>query len=158
MNYEQIIYTQLLTDGMPEQLALLIVAQSKHETANYTSSVFKSCNNAFGYKYVGQKLALSACNNAPEGGSYAKYATVGDSAREIAQWIKRRQAEGRFPANLATITTAEQYAGLLKMAGYYGDSVTNYTAGLLNWFKTNITPIAGISGTAIALAAIALFF
>lgn len=158
MNYEQIIYTQLLTDGMPKQLALLIVAQSKHETANYTSAVFKSCNNAFGYKYVGQRLALSACTGSPEGDSYAKYATVGDSAREIAQWIKRRQSEGKFPANLATITTAAQYASLLKNAGYYGDSLQNYTNGLLAWFKSNILPVAGISGTAIVFILLGVFF
>lgn len=148
---DQKIYGELIKNGIPRNLALLIVAQSKHETANYTSNVFRSCNNAFGYKYVGQTLSTGPCTGSPEGDRYAKYATVENSAKELALWIKRRQAEGKFPQDLTTITTAAKYALLLKNSGYYGDSVSNYTNGLLAWFKDNITPVAGIGGIILAI-------
>lgn len=150
MNYEGIIYTEAIRQGMPVNLAFLIVAQSKHETANYTSNVFKTCKNAFGYKYVGQSLALSACTDSPEGNKYAKYASVQDSTKEICAWIRRRQNEGKFPANLATISNPAQYAQLLKNSGYYGDPVSVYTKGLTTWLKENIT-VSNIGGFLIAI-------
>lgn len=154
---EERIFTQALKDQMPHQLALLIVAQAKHETNNFASNVFKTCNNAFGYKYVGQKLSTGRCTGSPEGNSYAKYASIEDSTREVTGWIKRRQKEGKFPANLHTIQTARQYADLLKKAGYYGDTVTNYTAGLVHWFKANITAITSASGGLLVIILL-LFF
>lgn len=155
MTTEETIYNELLTNGIPPQLALLVVAQSKHETNGYTSNVFKTCNNAFGYKYVGQAIAKS-CSQSPELDNYAGYSTVENSAKEMAFWIKRRQAQGIFPANLNEIQSASQYAMLLKNSGFYGDTVTNYTAGLLRWFKSNITIVS--SGLGLIIAAVVVFF
>lgn len=163
MNYESEIYSQCKAMGMPEKLCLLIVAQSKHETNGYQSNVFKSCNNAFGYKYVGQRGATK-CTGSPEGDNYAKYASVKDSATEIVKWIRRRQNEGKFPQDLNTITSQAQYAALLKQCGFYGQmpgqtyqqSITNYTNGLIHWFKDNIKPAAG--GLGAIAAGILVFF
>lgn len=159
MYFDTIIYNEAIKQGMPPTLANLIVAQAKHETGNFTSNVFKTCNNAFGYKHVGQKLSLGPCGNPPanEGAArYAKYQSVSDSTKEICQWIKRRQSTGVFPANLASITSPAQYAQLLKAGGYYGDTVTNYTNALIKFFKDNIAPAAGISAGVIL--ALGVFF
>ncbi len=158
MSFDQRIYNQAIADGMPPALALLIVAQARHETGGYTSSVFKLCNNAFGYKWVNQSTAEGSCSMSPEGDSYARYLSVEDSTHEITLWIKRRQNEGRFPDNLSSITTYTQYANLLKSVGYYGDSISNYAAGLSYWLKRiSISPGAKAAGGGLLLAAIVVY-
>jgi len=140
MDPGQIIYNTLKGDGIPDPLSLFVVAQAKHETNNFTSNVFKTCNNAFGYKAVYGALS---CTQAPEGGSYEYYpGGVVDSAHELSAYLKRRVADGKFPA-LQTISSPEQYATLLKNAGYYGASLSEYTAGLLRWIQRYDTAILG---------------
>lgn len=134
---------------MPQFIATCIVLQAAHETAGFTSNVFKSCNNLNGYKWVNQSTALGPCLKSPEGDFYAKYATIEDSVNEVVQWIKRRQKQGVFPADLNTITSLDQYAQLLKNSGWYGDSVSNYTNGLYYWSQKLVdtfkNPIVGAS-------------
>lgn len=132
----QIIFNTARGDGMPLALAELIVSQARHETANFTSNVFRNDNNAFGYKYVpGAKYQVS--KGTPIGDwYYARYANVVDSTHELTAWIKRRQAEDIFPSDLRLIKTADQYAALLKQANYYQDSVSNYVQGLKRWFQS----------------------
>jgi hypothetical protein len=62
--------------------------------------------------------------------------------------------EGRFP-DLETITDADTYAALLKQCGYYGDTVSNYTAGITRWFTDNISLVS--SSAVIILAGAAVF-
>ena len=134
MTNESIIMNAAVSDGMPERLSAFIVAQSKHETGNYSHRFFKTGKNAFGYAYVkGSKWQL------PKGGSLAdngipiaQYTSVENSVHELTSWIKRRQREGKFPKDLTTITTPLQYATLLKKSGYYGDTLQNYVKGLTN--------------------------
>ena len=152
MIFDDRIYGQAVADGMPAILSTFIVAQARHETADYTSNVFTSCNNCFGYKWVGQALATGPCTGSPEGDSYAKYDSIEKSTHEITGWIKRRQAEGKFPANLNTIVTPDQYATLLKQSGYYGDSLQTYLAGLL----LALGKIGNTQGSAILLLFIAI--
>lgn len=135
MDYPSRIYTKATNDGMPALLASFIVYQAAHETANFASRVFLSCNNINGYKWIGQSTAAGPCLQSPEGDYYAKYNSVEDSVHEQTQWIRRRQSEGKFPADLNSITTIDQYAQLLKNCGWYGDSVSNYTAGLYTWMQ-----------------------
>ena len=132
-----LIYATAFGDGMPEPFVQLIVAQSKHETDDYSSHAFIQNNNCFGYKYVhGAKWQLSAGITSSEGDPYAKYATVDNSVHEICDWIKRRQRKGKFPADLKTIISPGQYATLLKSCGYFGDTTNNYTAGLTHFLDT----------------------
>jgi hypothetical protein len=55
---------------------------------------------------------------------------------ELTGWIKRRLAEGNFP-RLDTITTAQQYAQLLKDNGYFSDSVQNYANGIAAYLTSH---------------------
>lgn len=131
-----LIYAECRAKGLPLALSNLIVSQARHETADYTSNVFKSCNNLFGYKYVGQALSTGPCVASPEGDRYAAYSSYANSVAELVAWIVRRQKEGIFPQNLAEITTAEKYAELLKAGGYYGSTVTVYASGLKRFLQT----------------------
>jgi hypothetical protein len=155
MTIPERIYNKALALGMPQFLSTCLVLQAAHETATakgpFTSNVFLSCNNINGYKWIGQKTALGPCTGSPEGDNYAKYASIEDSVNEAVQWIKRRQNEGKFPANLNAITSLDQYAQLLKQSGWYGDTVTNYTNGLYYWSQKLTDFIKGPIATGSAL-------
>lgn len=150
--------TSINPAGLPDSLANLVVAQAKHESANFTSNFFKKYNNAFGYSYVsgGRYQLPGGGTKADNGIPIAAYSSVEDSTREIVDWIYRRRKAGTFPINLGSITTPEQYAQLLKDAGYYGDSLSNYLRGLKNFFSDS--PVKATAGTiVIAVAAFFIF-
>lgn len=132
--YETAVYNTAVSNEVPATVALLIVAQAKHESANFSSKVFKQNNNAFGYKYVGQSNATQG-TAAPssEGDYYAKYDSIEGSALEVVNWWKRRIKQGVINY-WSDISTPDSYAAALKKAGYYGDSLANYTAALKKWF------------------------
>jgi hypothetical protein len=153
MSYEQRIYDTAIQQGFPEAVAQLVVAQSKHETGNYSSNVFIIDNNAFGYKYVGQKLATKGLSS-PEGDYYAHYASVEDSTLELCDWWKRRIVEGKV-SSFADISTADDYAAVLKRCGYYGDSLAVYTSALKKWLSGLDLEKEGI---AVAIALIVFSF
>lgn len=139
MDYAKSIYDTVIAEGYTATLANLIVAQAEHESANFSSNVFKTTNNAFGYKcFSGSTLQISCGTGAPEGGNYARYGSVQDSTKEVLAWLRRKQGEGKF--QIADLTTPETYATALKKAGYFGDSISNYIAGL----KTYLTKIGSL--------------
>ncbi len=132
MNIESIIKRTAQEFGMPENMQLLLVAQAKHETGNFTSNAFIKNKNLYGYKYVsGAQYQLAKGITSSEGNAYASYASIEDSVREVCAWIRRRQNESKFPSDLSSLT-AHSYAQLLKNSGYYGDTVANYAKALQN--------------------------
>lgn len=139
MTYQERIYSQAIADGFPDNFARLMVAWASHETAYngipFNSPVFRTCRNAYGYKWVGQSTADGSCSQSPELDYYAKYNSLEASVREVVLWVKRRQREGVFPADLRTITTPYQLAVLLQNAGYYKDTLNNYYSGLNRWWQ-----------------------
>jgi hypothetical protein len=138
MNTEKTIYTTLKGEGIPEILSLLIVAQTKHETSiggvPYTSRQFLINNNIAGYGYVkGNKYQIMDGGKHPEdGGHYAKYANIIDSAKDLAGWYKRRSN------TFFRITDIHAFANALKTSGYYTDKVSNYENGVRRFYKTQI--------------------
>lgn len=152
MSVENIQYNTAVSDGMPPLLAKFMVAQSKTETGNYTSHFFTVGNNGFGYSYdPGSPWQLDKGGPLADNGiPIAQYSSIQNSVHEVTSWIKRRQAEGVFPANLSTITTPYQYATLLKSGGYYQDSVSNYASNLLKWFNS-LPALGGLSIWPIAI-------
>ena len=119
--------------GVSDTLANLIVAQARHETADFTSPIFRENNNAFGYTFVsGAKYQLpSGGRIADNGKPTAKYASVEDSAKEMVAWLQRREKEGKF--KLKDLTTPEAYAAALKGSGYYGDTESRYLTAIKKW-------------------------
>ena len=135
MSNLETVYNTLKAQKIPDPLAKLMTAQAQLESANFTSRVFLTNKNAFGYKYLKQKIAsqgLPAPKN--EGGYYANYKTVSDSALELANYVKRRLKEKRFPP-LETITSARQYANLLKDVGYHTSTRESYIKGVEYYFN-----------------------
>lgn len=126
------IYNRCIYRGLPPLLSSFVTAQSAHETGGWTSAVFIDCNACFGYKWIGQSTAAGPCLLHP---AYAAYNSIEQSTDEIVNWIFRRQRDGSFPQNLNSITTSDQYATLLKNAGYFEDTLSVYMNGLRNWLS-----------------------
>lgn len=144
------IYSECIDQGMPPVLSNLITAQSGNETGGWTSNFFVNNNNCFGYSCVPGAVHQNGCSvgNADNGVKVGNYDSIEDSVDEICDWIKRRQADGSFPADLSTITTPDQYATLLKNAGpdgdksYYGASESSYAANIATWLSNMGTSFA----------------
>lgn len=133
---EQLIYTTAISELMAvgftcvKPLALLVLAQSKHESGKYTSHLFLTYHNAFGYSYTrSSKYQVKAGSNADNGVPIGAYKNVADSTKEICDWLGRRKA------TFQNLTTPAEYAAALKACGYYGDTVANYLAGLTRNYK-----------------------
>lgn len=136
---DKIIFDTAIEEGLTPLLASFMVAQAEHESALYSSQVFLSCNNAYGYKYVGQSLAV-ACRQAPEDElKYAGYKDVSDSAREVARWIKKRMSQ------FESVTTPEEYAIVLERNGYFGGNLSVYQKAIATFWY----PIKGMVNTAV---------
>lgn len=138
MSHAKQIFDGLKENGIPERLALLIVAQSKHETTvggvAYMSKQFIVNNNAFGYGHVpGNPLQIGSGGMHPEdSGVYAKYKDLAHCIDDISGWYTRRKA------TFFNITDTNTFANKLKGSGYYTDSVLNYSAGVKRNFQSTI--------------------
>ncbi|UAY54789.1 glucosaminidase domain-containing protein [Arachidicoccus terrestris] len=145
MSIEKTIYDAALprlkrhfSDSQSKRLASFMVAQSRYESANYTSHVFKANNNAFGYKYYGAsdyQLGQGIISN--EGNPYADYSTIDNSAEEVADWLGRRQSD------FENVNTLLGYAEALKKNDYYGETAVQYAAGLAVYkYSSGLTTVA----------------
>ena len=154
MNFDTIIYTAARGAGVPDQVARIIAAQARHETGNYTSRVFKNDNNAFGYKFVGQRNAVpGTAAPASEGSApYARYKSVQDSTIEMVNWLKRRQREGKL--KIVDLNTPEKYAAALKASGYYGAPQSLYATAVAKHLKSLAITTGGAIATALLFAGI----
>lgn len=159
-NIDSRIYNTAVSMGMPDAVARNLVKQARLETADYTSNVFKTDNNLYGYKFVNQtKWPTGAGLKSSEFGSdqsrYAHYSSLENSVGELVDWLNRRQKEGLF--KLSNLVTEQQYAQALKDADFYGISASQYAASLIAKAKlVDWSKIGKIGGTAVALVAVAI--
>lgn len=125
-------------------LASFMVAQSKHETANYTSNVFKVNHNAFGYKvYQGSDYQISSGVRSPEGNAYGNYSIAADSAKEVAAWIYRRWSVFK------NVSTLYEYCAALKTYSYFTASLSVYYNGCNSFFSSavGVPSLSGVLST-----------
>jgi hypothetical protein len=136
---QQAIYDFLRTAyGIGDETAKIITAQSGHETAGWTSNVYLTLNNAFGFGYQG-------------GGNYNGYNSIQDSVSDVVNWLTN---------NVPNFNTLDpdQYAQALSAAGYYTDSESNYAQGIWNYMDNNLQLVAGVSVTMIVGIALVIYF
>jgi len=132
MNYDQLIYDIAIQNGFTPTSAKFVVGQARHETANYTSNVFKRTNNLFGMKFVNQPLAITDNKKSPEGDYYARYRSPKDSVDDAVGRLFNITMKGVTPTQLKNAKTPEEYSNLQKKRGYYGDNVIIYIKGIKN--------------------------
>ena len=102
-----------------------IIAQSKLETANWTSKLYKEQNNAFGMKcIVSRKTTSTGCGAT----GFAIYRSVGDSLADYLYWLKLRE----MPTN---INSAAGYFLALKDRGYFQERYSDYLAAVLKYLN-----------------------
>ena len=135
MNYDQLIYDIAIKNGFTPTSAKFVVGQARHETANYTSPVFKRTNNLFGMKFVNQPLAITDNKKSPEGDYYAHYRNPKDSVDDAVGRLFNITMKGVTPTQLKNAKTPEEYSNLQKQRGYFGDQVSIYVKGIKNAFN-----------------------
>jgi hypothetical protein len=107
-----------------EKYTPYIIAQAKHESNNFTSSVYRNNNNPLGMKVPSKRTFLGTKGTeAPDGGFYAKYETDTVGFKDLLIWLRYRN----FPQNLNSV---DEYVNAMKDKGYFGDTVTNYLRGV----------------------------
>lgn len=113
----------LVSYGLAEGFAEIVVSQSAHETGGWSSAVFRSNNNGFGMRYprIRQTTAVG------EKGGYSVYETVADSFKDIVFYLKYVRIPKAAEASVST------YSEFLKMRKYYEDEFSNYANGVAAW-------------------------
>lgn len=101
-----------------------LVAQSKHETGNWSSSLFKNHNSLFGFKeskrveWNGYRGPVS-----PEGDYYAGYKSWVDSAQHYLNWL-------RFNNIPTDLNNVEDFVSAIRNKGFFTDTYDNYINGV----------------------------
>ena len=117
-----IIYPLLLGAGFDSNQAKYILAQSAHETANFTSSIFKSNNNLFGMKHAGQRLSLGEKNG------YADYKDIQTSVLDYAVYYAKHKY-------LRLYLSIDTFVQALKNHGYFEALTAEYLKGVRHFYN-----------------------
>jgi hypothetical protein len=126
LNSAMTIFSALKYYGLSDQIASYATAQAAHETADFTSQLFKENNNAFGMTYVGQSTANG------ERSRFAYYDDIEHSAEDMAvYYVKSRAALPFFPLFINSI---EKYVTFLKNRGFFTAPLSEYLAGCQNYY------------------------
>lgn len=114
------VYELLLAIGFNPVIAKYVTAQAAHESANFTSFIFKNNNNCFGMKYAGQALAT-------EKNGYANYKSIEDCIQDYKNYYLRRK--------FVTFDTASTFVEALKRVNYFEAPIEEYKAGVTYFYK-----------------------
>lgn len=135
MNNEQIIFDATTSQGVPKEVAELMVEQAKVESANFTSHVFVTDNNAYGMKmpsirkspYIAgpSTIVMTAEGTQP----YAHYNSLEDSAKDLVNWLKYQGIE------FDKVKDRDSYTKFLDSKGYYGISQDTYAAAMKHYYS-----------------------
>lgn len=147
MNNDKIIYDIAIANGFTPKSALFVIGQSRFESSDYTSPVYKENNNGFGMKYVGQKLATKGTLAPPSElikpitaniNYYSRYKNFSDSAKDAITRLFNITINGVTPDMLKKTSTPLEYANLQKKRGYFGGTALNYAKGIEYKIKNKI--------------------
>lgn len=109
----------------------IIQSQAMHETGNFKSNIFLFNNNLFGMKQPKVRETTSI----GESLGYASYKSSLESVKDLYLWLNYNNI------NLDDLPNDDEeaikeYSFLIRKKGYYEDSYSNYTLGMLNHLKT----------------------
>jgi hypothetical protein len=137
---QQKVYTYLRTTyALPDAISKIITAQSGHETNGWTSNVYETLNNLFGYGYTGSTYTFY-----PYG--------IQDSIDDLVGWLDRHVP------GYESMTDPADYAAAIRAKGYYTDSLSNYAAGVARWYNDNLQLAAGITVAGLVGVALLVVF
>lgn len=111
--------------GMSEKLIRWWTAIAKHETAGFTSRVYREGNNLFGMKLP--RGTTTAVGELPYGERQAIFRNITDSAKDQLLYMTKRF---NYPADFASFLDLVTY---MKQRGYFEDSLENYYNAARKW-------------------------
>lgn len=118
-NIDQTILTTLRQHGISEEFSLIILAQARHETGNFTSDVFWENNNAFGMKQP--KKRQTTCIGTNRG--HGVYEDLRSNVTDYVLWM---QMVG-LPCHEENLLS---YVITLKKKRYFEDNLYKYYRGV----------------------------
>lgn len=111
--------------GLSDKLASWWTAIAKHETAGFTSRVYRDGNNLFGMKLPkGETLAIGQL---PYGERQAIFRSISDSAKDQVLFLTKRF---HYPSDFTSLLDLIVY---MKERGYFEDSLDNYYNAVRRW-------------------------
>lgn len=126
-NPEAAIRREFKKAGVAPNVIDYWVAVAKHETAGFTSRVFKDSNNMFGMKLARRNTL--ATGQLPYGEGQAIFKSVTDSAKDqILYFTKRFQYPSYFDS-------AESLVRFMKSKGYFEADLNDYIKAVALWMK-----------------------
>jgi flagellum-specific peptidoglycan hydrolase FlgJ len=148
-------------------LAQTMIEASDSNGVKYNSNNFRKNNNLFGMKEPRKRkspyIRYGQSKVQPPAGEgatpYAYYSNIEDSLRDLFHWHKYNGID------MTKISTAQEYANVLKSKGYYGITAGQYgsqlathmqriTKNVIDFIKNPVT----VSVTAIVLILTTVFF
>jgi hypothetical protein len=110
----------------------LLVAQSKHESANYRNNLAKKHNNIFARHYhKADTFALGAGGQAEGHSRFARYKSIEYATLSQYYYLKRKNYSFEW-------NTPKEFAIELKKKKYYEDDIYNYTNALTKHLQNGI--------------------
>jgi hypothetical protein len=122
------IHEFLMLFGQPNEFlsVRMVTAIAMHESAVFTSNIYKSNNNAFGMKFPVRRETTSLRSE----NGYAYYESVEDSINDFYMWL------GWHNKGIADFPNLFELVAFMKEKGYFEDSFENYYNGCLKHFNT----------------------
>jgi hypothetical protein len=127
VDYSQKVFDILQASGLNDVLSRFATSQAAFESSGFTSSIFKTNNNAFGMKYQGQVNAIGEKNG------YANYLTVNESVADFVAWYTRHRAN--ILSLPLWINSLDSYVSFLKNQGYFESDEAVYLAGCQSYYN-----------------------
>jgi len=113
------LYLRLIEAGINPTMSGYLVAQAAHETANFTSDIFKENNNLFGMKLPKVRQTTATGENR----GHATFKDIESCIEDMRLYLK-------YMGYLSTYSSIEKYIESLKEKRYFTDTIENYTKGM----------------------------
>lgn len=106
-----------------------IEAISKHETANYTSKLYKDANNLFGMGMPSVRPTLATPAGVQiENQEMARYPSKSDSVKDFLLWLNYQNCPVDF-------VSPDELIQFMKDKSYFTESFENYLKGVESWIQ-----------------------
>ena len=118
---ETMIRVEMMQSGFGLSMQSIAVAVAKHETGNFTSSIYRKNHNLFGMKMP----VIRETTATGKLGNYAKFENDVDSVKDYILYLDY--------CNYPRESSVEAYSTLAKEKGYYSAPEKTYLEGLISW-------------------------
>jgi len=121
-----LIYIRVRETGASNLTSKMVVAQSKLETAGYTSNLAKNFNNLFGMRPAQKrKVHYQGIENTVNG-EFAAYSSAYNSITDYLALVK----SNNMPKDFAN---TDEFVIWLKSKGYFTETTANYLKAIKSW-------------------------